>query len=308
MTKKVFYFSMLLFAALALTSCDKDEPVPDPEPDPKPTPAPIPKPEPNLESIVGIWEYYDLKIIDFTIDNKAVASATIKELEKILKEDGNPLYGVLEFTSNGKVFADNDKDDYTRYKINGNKITISSDEDEMSVDYSINGNQLQLNLDMLLFDEYDELAEVGVTTFILGLIFTRQGTTAENSYTITDGSNKQVFNLEPTQQLHILNATTGNGFLINFSGTFSVGFGSSDLTATMLPSGTYPISTLAFATNAAASSIKIPGVSEISHATSGSFIVQKSGSNYNITFSFTTDTNPVRTVTGSYNGTIPSGI
>lgn len=125
------------------------------------------------------------------------------------------------------------------------------------------------------------------------------------SMTITEGSDQKIIDLELAQQLRAVTSTS-NFFMLYFSGTFIATFNTSNLTASALPSDTYPISTATPVPAGASNvSLSIPGVSGVLNASDGSFIVKKNGSDYNITFSFTTNSVPERTVTGYYNGPIP---
>ena len=125
------------------------------------------------------------------------------------------------------------------------------------------------------------------------------------SMTIAGDGSPQIIAITPGAQQIRFSTATRNAFMVKFLDSFMVNFEASNLTATMLPAGVYSISTATpNPTGTAYVSMNIPGVSGTVHANSGSFNVQKDGSVYNITFSFTTNTTPTRTVTGHYHGTI----
>ena len=128
---------------------------------------------------------------------------------------------------------------------------------------------------------------------------------SSGSMTITGGGSPQIIDFEDAQQLRSFSGTS-NSFMVYFSPTFIVTFRTSNLTATSLPAGSYPISTdTPIPAGTSRVSMNIPGVSGTVNSSGGSFNVQKSGSSYTVTFNFTTNTTPVRTVTGTYTGVIP---
>lgn len=121
------------------------------------------------------------------------------------------------------------------------------------------------------------------------------------SMTITGGGSDQTIYIEPAQQIR-----AGNFIMLYFSGSFIVNFNIGSSISSTLPAGTYSISTInPLPAGTSGVSMNIPGMSGVINAKNGSFTVKKSGSEYQITFSFTTDTTPARTVTGSYTGQIP---
>jgi major membrane immunogen (membrane-anchored lipoprotein) len=124
------------------------------------------------------------------------------------------------------------------------------------------------------------------------------------SMTITGGSIQQTIDFTQARQLRA-STSTGNRFVIYFSGTYMVVFGASDLSATTLPSGTYQASITTPTPEGAAGVVLTLPETGLLNSSKGSFKVQKNSSNYNITFNFTTDSTPALTVTGSYKGTIP---
>ena len=125
------------------------------------------------------------------------------------------------------------------------------------------------------------------------------------SMTITTGNNIQTVEFVLARQSHVT-SPAGNMFMVYFSGSFIVVFNASDKSATTLPDATYPVSTTTpIPVGNVNLTMNIAGVSGVVKATDGSFKVQKNGSDYIITFNFTTDTDPEKKVAGRYKGPIP---
>jgi len=183
MYKKIFYFSMLLFAALMVTGCGKDEGGNNGEN--------------NVGDIVGVWEYYDLKVVDLKSKNQTFTSAQIKEIENKIKKGGSPFGNIFELTPDGELYIDGEYG--YKYSVKGNKIAIAYEseyfrpensydptvatagDEVLNVTYSISGNKLQANLDMLEYDPdleilnyYPDLKEKGITKFVVSITFIRQ--------------------------------------------------------------------------------------------------------------------------------------
>jgi hypothetical protein len=168
MKAKIFYLILMAMTlSLTFAACDKDDDDDD-------------SGEASGGNIVGTWVYSDVKIVDLKINNQPVSSTQLKQLESILKEEfeGEDMFGgVIEFTSDGKVYAF-DGLSYATYAVKGNSLTVTEGSESFSYTYAVSGNQLQLNMNMFQLADADELKElqsVGITAYTIGLIFVRDG-------------------------------------------------------------------------------------------------------------------------------------
>ena len=288
MKKTVFYSGMLLLAALMMVGCDKVENEPE---NAKKNYLEYANKSRSITEAGQIFygHYYSTNSNNITLVFATEEHYVAFEMF-VPNGDTKLLEGVYQPSSNYQAFAVTgggvfDYDDNEVYSVKTVVITVKLEGNVYTIDIEgklDNNTNLKGNYTGQLkwFDESED--EVG------------------NYYTITEGSNVQTIAITSPQQMG-----NANGFIVSFTNSFMVNFRPSG-TATTLPAGSYPnTNATPMPIGSSHVSMNISGVSGTVNSTSGSFNVQKSGSNYTVTFNFTTNTTPVRTVTGSYSGTIP---
>jgi len=295
MKKIVFYFSMLLLSALMITGCSKKD---DGQDNVKTNYLEYGgKSHPVTNAMQLFYGHYyssisnNISLVLATDTHYVVFELFVPNANtKLVAGDYQPSDTYQSYTvSAGLVLDDGGNAVYSMttavvtVKLNGDNYTIDID-GKLDNNTSIKGNYTGL---IAWEDDSDDSGS------------------SYGSMTIAEGSNQQTIDFDQAQQIRAATSTS-NRFILFFSQTFIITLGTSDLTAPTIPAGNYTVSTTSPIPEGAFNvSMNIPGVSGVINASSGSFNVQKSGSNYSITFSFTTNSNPVRTVTGSYSGPIP---
>lgn len=289
MKRILFYFGIFMFAAITITGCDKNE-----------------EPATNYLKYAGktrsiaaaaqifFGHYYNNNANAVTLAFQTDEHIVLFELfvsnsnTKLVSGTYVPNDNYQPFTISAGAIVDGDGN--IVYNMQTANVTIQQD-----------GSTYTINVNGTL---EDGTSINGQYTGQLNWVDESEDNPDSNFYTIDDGSSQQDIELGTASQSNIVSGTN-NIFMVSFSETFIVTFMINDLSAATLPAGTYPVSTATpVPTGECGVVIKIPGVSGVAPVNSGSFTVQKNGSDYNITFNFTTDTNPERTITGSYSGAL----
>ena len=143
MKKKVFYFGMLLVAALVFTGC----------------------PDKKNESVVGIWKCNDLKVVEYIVNGRPATDAQKKQFENTLKSSStSPLNSIWEFKDDGTLYI-NGQYDGTYYQ-DKKKVTLIENKEVFYGTLNSDYDQLQMN--------------VTGTNFTVGIILTRQNSKGSN--------------------------------------------------------------------------------------------------------------------------------
>ena len=284
MKKNVFYFVMLLSATLMMTGCDKSNEEQN-----------YLKYADKSHAISDAGQFFYGHYYSSASNNIDLMFATDEHYidfemfvsngeKKLLAGVYQPNNNLQPFTVRNGIVLDSDKK--TVHTMKTATLNVKVDGDIYTID--IEG---KLTDDSNVKGRYS-----GQLKF-----FDKSEDEVNNSYTITSGSSSQTIKIQSPQQT----GNSTNGFILYFSSSFMVNFKPSG-TSTTIPAGNYTITNATpMPTGTSSVSMNISGVSGTVKASSGSFNVQKNGSIYTITFNFTTNTTPVRTVTGSYTGAIP---
>ena len=138
---------------LSVSSCQKDE-----------------------KKIIGVWKYEKIELKEFSCSNPFVEAMVKMSFQMnagvLVKEMG---LETVEFTKDGKVIS---KNETVKYKIDGDKLTITGSEN-ISGTFDISfpdKKQMYWNMNMLeLYGEYAaELIKDGVTKFVVQITFAKQ--------------------------------------------------------------------------------------------------------------------------------------
>jgi len=134
-------------------------------------------------NIVGVWKYYETKIVDIKWAI-SLSNSEKKEVENVILKVFDNFFPLMECTASGKMdFGEGYYVD--TYIVNGEKITIHEHTNTYTGTYSVTGDKLQLNLDFAQFDP--DLGEL-FDTLVLGLIFIRIGDSTRSAHILNDPS------------------------------------------------------------------------------------------------------------------------